>query len=362
MTPSSVEPHQPDVVETTGDAERLTLPPLLVMEPLAQYLDQHDLGSGRIEVRRIGQGHSNVTYELQRGDERIVLRRPPRQPYARSAHDMVREARFIAAISDCARVPKVIAVCEDEAVIGAPFYLMEYVDGEVIGPSFPKQVWAENDRSRLGAELVDTLVEIHAIPDPDSLLGRGRKSTDYLQRQISNFGKLWEEGKTREIKAVGRAARWLRENLPRSPANTIVHGDFRLGNAMFARSSVPRLKVMLDWEMATIGDPLADVGYMLAMWAEPGDPDTPMKRLSEATLKPGFPGRLELRQRYSARTELDLDAIYWYEVLALWKAAIFLEGSYRRYLAGSTDDPFFAELDEGVPALGDAIELYLEEF
>ena len=172
----------------------------------------------------------------------------------------------------------------------------------------------------------------------------------------------------------GRVAGWLADHLPTSPATTIVHGDYRLGNVMFAGGAVagasigsgasatgsgagasagerPSLVAILDWELAALGDPLADLGYLTAMWAEPGDPPNPMLDLSAVTRQPGFPTRAQLAARYAERTGRDPAALPWYQVLALWKSAIFLEGSYKRYLSGSTDDSYFARLGEGVPVL-----------
>ncbi|HEX2706635.1 MAG TPA: phosphotransferase family protein [Solirubrobacterales bacterium] len=342
----------PDVVRTVAGQSGLELEPLLVLEPLEAFLDDAGLGSGPIEASAIGGGHSNVTYLLRRGEESLVLRRPPRGPLPPSAHDVLREARLLSALGPLGfRVPEVLATCEDGNVIGAPFYVMPFVAGHVLTATLPPEIGDAGAPARIAEELVDCLVELHAIDVEGAGLAAFGRADGYLERQIKRFGGLLELNATRPLPDLERLAEWLAANIPDSPAATVVHGDYRLGNVMFAPSS-PRLVAVLDWEMATIGDPLADVGYMTAMWAQPDDPPNPVGDLSEVTRLPGFPGREALAERYVAATGLSLDALGWYQVLALWKAAIFLEGSYKRYQAGTTVDTYFARLGEGVEKIG----------
>ncbi len=340
-----------DVVQTAAEAAALELEPLLVLEPLQAFLDAAGLGAGPIEAEEIGEGHSNVTYLLRRGGEKLVLRRPPRGPLPPSAHDVLREARILEALEPLGYpVPAVLARCEDEGVIGAPFYVMPFVEGHILAGELPPALGGAEGARLIGEQLVDRLVDLHAIDfEAAGLAGLGRPD-GYLERQLKRFGGLLEVNATRPLPALERIAEWLAANLPSSPGPTIVHGDYRIGNVMYAPAE-PRLVAVLDWEMATIGDPLADVGYMTAMWAEAGDPPNPVGDLSEVTRLPGFPTRAELVRRYEEATGLSLAALAWYQVLALWKAAIFLEGSYRRYQAGTTVDPYFAGLGEGVEKL-----------
>jgi aminoglycoside phosphotransferase (APT) family kinase protein len=343
-----------DVVRTIAETEQLGRPPLLILEPLAAFLDRHGIGAGPIDAVPIGAGHSNVTYLLTRGDARIVLRRPPRPPFPPSAHDVVREARIQRALAGRARVPEVLAVCEEPGVIGAPFYLMAYVDGQVIGASLPHEI-ATKDRERIGHQLVDALVELHSVDPAEAGLAGLARPDGYLQRQVRRFAGLWEEGRTRDIPAIDDATAWLHDHMPQSPRATVVHGDYRLGNVMFhRRHGAIELRAILDWEMATLGDPLADLGYLTASWAEPADEENPILQLSAATRAPGFSSRRDLCERYAERSARSVAGLAWYEVLATWKAAIFLERSYRRYLAGTTDDEYFAGLADGVPALARA--------
>lgn len=342
----------PDVVRTTAEAAAAALEPLLVLEPLREFLDAAGLGAGPIEdPEPIGEGHSNVTYLLRRGGERLVLRRPPRGPLPPSAHDVLREARLLEVLGPLGfPVPAVLASCEDPAVTGAPFYVMPFVEGRVLTSDLPRE-YPPAAPARIGEELVDCLVDLHAIDfERIGLAGLGR-AEGYLERQLRRFQGLLEANATRPLPELERVAAWLADNVPASPAATLVHGDYRLGNVMFAPAE-PRVAAVLDWEMATIGDPLADVGYMTAMWAEAADPPNPVADLSALTRSEGFPTRAGLARRYAEETGLALDALPWYQVLATWKAAIFLEGSYKRYRAGTTVDAYFAGLGEGVETLG----------
>lgn len=319
------------------------------VEPLAAYLDTLGIGTGPARIEAIGEGHSNLTFLVEREGARVVLRRPPRGPLPPSAHDVLREARLLGALGPHGTpAPEVLATCEDEAVIGAPFYVMAWVEGHVLTEAMPPALAGQAER--VTECFVDGLVDLHAVDArAPELAGFGRPE-GYLERQLRRFGGLYETNATRPLPDLEAVADWLAANLPESPPSTVVHGDYRLGNVMVAPSPA-RLAAILDWEMATVGDPLADVGYMTAMWSEPSDPPNPVSDLSAVTRGAGFPGRDFLVERYAERTGRSLDALPWYQVLALWKAAIFLEGSFRRFGAGTTADPYFASLEAGVPAL-----------
>jgi aminoglycoside phosphotransferase (APT) family kinase protein len=338
------------IVDTPEEAARLELPPLLVRRPLEACLDAHGLGSGPIEAEPVGQGHSNVTYLIRRGNTELVLRRPPRPPLPPSAHDVLREARLLTAVEPAdVRTPKVLLACDDESVIGAPFYVMERVLGDVIVSELPARLDDDADRGRISEELIDALVEIHAVDWEACGLGDYGKPTGYLDRQLRRFGGLWEHNKTRELPLLDKLVAWLAEHRPESGPATIVHGDYRLGNVMFAPVRPARLNAIFDWELATIGDPLADVGYLVATWAQPGEPANAISALGGLTRQPGFFSRDELIARYEERSGRSMGNVRWYMTLALWKSAIFLEGSYKRRLAGTTDDAFFDLLEQGVP-------------
>ena len=342
------------IVDTPEEAAQLELPPLLVRRPLEAYLDAHALGSGPLEAEPVGDGHSNVTYLIRRGDTELVLRRPPRPPLPPSAHDVLREARLLGAVEGAhVRTPKVLVACDDESVIGAPFYVMERVKGNVIVTALPDALDSEEQRRRVSEELVSALIEIHAVDWEACGLHDYGKPTGYLDRQLRRFGGLWEHNKTRDLPLLDKLVAWLAEHKPESGPATIVHGDYRLGNVMFAPGTPARLNAIFDWELATIGDPLADVGYLVATWAEPGEPHNTISALGGLTRQPGFLRREDLIARYEAGSGRSMSDVRWYMTLALWKSAIFLEGSYKRRLAGTTEDAFFDLLKEGVPDVAD---------
>jgi aminoglycoside phosphotransferase (APT) family kinase protein len=342
------------IVDTPEQAAALDLPPLLVRQPLEAFLDAQGLGSGPLQAEPVGEGHSNVTYLIRRAGGAWVLRRPPRPPLPPSAHDVLREARLLSAVQDTgARTPRVLATCDDETVIGAPFYVMERVEGVVLTSEVPAALDDETSRARIGEQLVDALVEIHAVDWRACGLEGYGKPTGYLDRQLRRFGGLWEHNRTRELPVLDRVTAWLAEHRPESGEATIVHGDYRLGNTMFAPGAPARLAAIFDWELATIGDPLADVGYLVATWAQAGDPDDALFGLSAVTRRPGFPTRERLIARYEERSRRSMSEVRWYMTLALWKSAVFLEGSYKRRLAGTTEDAFFDRLETGVPMIAE---------
>jgi aminoglycoside phosphotransferase (APT) family kinase protein len=299
----------------------------------------------------LGDGHSNPTYAVTRGELSVVLRRPPRPPYPKSAHNVLREARLLRALQATgARVPRVLAACEDESVIGAPFYVSEMMQGDVFTLATPPALDTPEQKLRIADELVDALVEIHAVDWRAAGLEDFGKPVGYTERQVRRFSALLDEYRSRDIPALDRMTAWLQRNIPESPAATIVHGDYRLGNVMYAREAPARLVAVFDWEMATLGDPLADLGYMITMWAEDGDPDGLLK-LSAATTAHGYPGRAELIERYAERSGRSTRDIRWYAILAVWKFCVIMEGNYRRVLSGISDDAFAKRFGEDVPVL-----------
>ena len=333
-------------------------PSLLIDEDaLTRFLEDNVSSEGEWTILRHQAGHSNETFFLQQGERDLVLRRPPLGAFLPSAHDVGREYRVLSALQDTSvRVPRTILDCSDDSVIGAPFYIMEKVDGVVIRTELP-DLFTEEHRRKLGEELIDALVELHAVdPVACGLEGFG-KPTGYLERQLRRWRGQLELTlpHTRPVPDLERAGDWLAENLPESGPTTLVHGDYKLDNVMFANDVPPRLVSILDWEMSTLGDPLADLGWMISFWREPGDEAGNLfAETTRVTELPGFSSRADLIDRYANATGRDVDNLDWYQVLAIWKLAILLEGSYARHLAGMTDDPFFERMKEGVPALAAA--------
>ncbi|MEA2123579.1 MAG: hypothetical protein QOI80_361 [Solirubrobacteraceae bacterium] len=347
-----------DIVRTHADAEGNGRVPLLVTEPLERFLDAAGLGTGELSIEPVGDGHSNHTYVVSREGAEVVLRRPPRPPLPPSAHDVLREARVIGALDGhgvC--VPKVLAVGDDESVIGAPFFIMERVEGEVMTESVPDTLATPEERRRIGEELIDALVEMHAADWRAAGLEGFGKPQGYLERQLRRFNGLWDHNKTREIDAVETVGAWLQEHLPESGEATVVHGDFRLGNTMYAFDAPARLIAIFDWEMATIGDPLADVGYLCALWTQADDPSGGLREhLGKVTRQEGFPTREELVARYEERSGRSVADMRWYMTLAVWKSIVFMEGNYKRAVSGATDDPYLKQFGEGVVELAQQAE------
>ena len=332
-----------------------SLPPLVDEAALAAYLDDRIPGEGELIVQRHQAGHSNETFFLSRGPDEFVLRRPPLGAFLPSAHDVAREYRVLTALRETpVRVPRTVLLCEDESIIGAPFYVMERKHGEVVRDELPDGI-DEAGRKVMGEELVDALVELHAVDFTSCGLDGFGKPTGYLERQLRRWTGQMELTLpyTRPLPDLERLGRWLAEHLPESPPTTLVHGDYKLDNVMFSlEGGSPRLEAILDWEMSTLGDPLADLGWMTSFWREVGDSaDDLFGETGRVTEMPGFGSRMDLIERYASATGRDVSRLDWYVVLAIWKLAILLEGSYARHLAGMTDDPFFARMEHGVPAL-----------
>jgi aminoglycoside phosphotransferase (APT) family kinase protein len=348
----SASPAPDDIVATHEEGAENSREPLLVLEPLREFLTAHELAApADLKARPIGDGHSNVTFALSTG---VVLRRPPRGPLPPSAHDVLREARLLRALEPTpVRAPRVFASCDDESVIGAPFYVMELIDGEVITDSIPGPLDNPTQRGHIADQLIDALVELHAVDWSTVGLEGFGKPTGYLERQLRRFGGLWDHNRTRELPAVEQVGKWLADNRPQSPPATIVHGDYRLGNTMFDAQAPAQLVAIFDWEMATIGDPFADLGYMMIHWSQPDD-EAGRFNLQSVTRQGGFPTRQQLIARYEQRSGRSTGApLDWYVALALWKAVVFMEGNYKRAIEGSTDDPYLKSFGEGVVELAD---------
>ena len=346
-----------DIVATEGEAAGALRPPLVVLDRLEAFLDAHGLGSGPLRVRRIGDGGgSNFSFLVERGEERFVLRRPPRPPLPPSAHDMVREARLQLALAPHGiRLPPILAVCEDDGVLGVPFYVMRFLDGHVVTSELPQGLERPEARARLGEELVDALVEIHAADVRDPALAAFARPGSYLERQVRRFAQLWEVNATRELPVVDEVGRQLEVSVPEPLPDTVVHGDYRLGNLMVEPDRPERVRAVLDWEMGAIGDPRADLGYLLATYAEPGGEASPLG-VSPVTALAGFPTKAELVARYAARSGREIGSLAWFEALALWKAAVFCEAIYGRYTRGElgAEDARAAAFEHSVPLMAAA--------
>jgi aminoglycoside phosphotransferase (APT) family kinase protein len=313
----------------------------LVGPALAQALD--DPGWERhLEATLVSGGRSNLTFELRSDAGEAVLRRPPDGPLLPRAHDMGREARVQRALAGTA-IPVAAILFEDAGdLIGVPFYVMEKVEGYVIR-TLPDG-WADSEQDRRGIAdvLVDTLADLHAIdPDQIGLTGFGRPA-GLGERQVRRWSDQWERSKSRDVPAVDELARLLRAHPPTGPGGAIVHGDFRIDNCLLGKQMPPTIKAVLDWELATLGEPLADLGLFLFYWREPGDVKPALT--PAPTMQPGFPSRAYLAERYAERTGADLSGLKSWVALAHFKSAVVAQGIAARVQAGAMAGQEFGDI------------------
>jgi aminoglycoside phosphotransferase (APT) family kinase protein len=306
-----------------------------------------------LSFERISGGRSNMTFGVRdSAGHAWALRRPPLGKRLGSAHDMGREHRVIAALQETpVPVPPVIGLCEDEAVNDAPFYVMGFVEGPILRSAEEASIFEEADRRAIGDRVVDTLVAIHEV-DPDEVgLGELGRKEAYVERQLRRWQGQWEKSKTRELAVVDDVHDRLSSRIPEQGPATIVHGDYRLDNMILSPSG--EVAAVVDWELCTLGDPLADVGMLLVYWSQAGDDFMPL--FAPATIAPGFPKRDDVRERYAERSGRDLSQIDFFVALGFWKLAIILEGVYARYASGQ-----YGKTDEGFEAFAKVVERLAE--
>nr|WSZ95238.1 phosphotransferase family protein [Streptomyces sp. NBC_00857] len=322
-------------------------PPGLDPEQLRGHLDRARPGlvGGPLDARLIEGGRSNLTYTVTDGTGRWVVRRPPLGHVLATAHDMKREYRVIEALHPTAvPVPEPLLLCDDESVLGAPFYVMEYVAGtpyrtaEQLAPLGPERTHAAV------LALVDTLVDLHAV-DPGAVgLGDFGRPEGFLDRQLRRWGKQLDASRDRELAGIDELHSALGRALPASPAPTVIHGDYRLDNVLLGEDD--RIKAVLDWEMSTLGDPLTDLGLLVMYSARLELPDSPISTTAGAA---GHPTPGELVERYAARSGRDTSAISWYTAFAWFKLAVILEGIHYRHTLGQTVGAGFDRIGDLVP-------------
>ncbi len=285
-----------------------------------------------LSFERISGGRSNLTFSVtDAGGRRWALRRPPLGKGLTSAHDMGREHRVMSALGPTdVPVPPIVGMCEDETVNGAPFFVMDFVEGPILrNQEAAVEAFDETDRHEIGGRVADTLVRIHAV-DPDAVgIGDLGKKQDYVARQLHRWQGQWEKSKTREVPLIDDVHARLVARIPEQGPATIVHGDYRLDNMILSPSG--EVAAVVDWELCTLGDPLADVGMLMVYWAQPGDELIPLEL---PTTAPGFPGRDEVKARYAERSGRNLSEIDFYVALGYWKLGIILQGIIARVAAG----------------------------
>lgn len=315
-------------------------------------------GDGGLTFELIAGGRSNLTFRVRDGAGRdTVLRRPPAGAILESAHDVLREALIVQALRDSGvAVPEVLAICDDRAVTGAPFYVMDHVDGVVLHDAADAaEAFTVPERRRVAENAIDVLARLHRIdPDAHGLGDLGRRDA-YVERQLRRWHRQWQDSRTREVPLVDELHRRLSERIPPQGRSSIVHGDYRLGNLIVGEDATVR--AVLDWELCTLGDPLADLGYTLAWWVTERDGAAhPLG--TGPSQAPGMPGHAELVERYAAATGFDVGRINFYVAFAYWKVACIMEGVRVRDQRSS---PETAPPLEQVPALAELGVLALDQ-
>jgi aminoglycoside phosphotransferase (APT) family kinase protein len=313
-----------------------------------------------LAVDRHEGGFSNETLLVEWDGRDLILRRPPVGDHAEGAHDVLREARVMNAVAGAVPVPEVVATCGDPDVLGSDFVLMERLEGDVLRTSEPERFATPEYRRAVGERLLDTLAAIHAVEYEAVGLAECEFGypEDYLERQVENFTEQldWILPKTeqdREVPHVREVGDWLADNVPDEADHTLVHGDYKLDNLMFAPETPPAVAGVLDWELSTLGDPLADLGWMLVFWRNADDPDPglPEGLVPRFMEHADYPSRRELVDRYEDRTGRAFTNERFYRGLAAYKIVTTTEAMYYRYLSGDADDPLYSALEEGIPKL-----------
>ncbi len=305
--------------------------------PVSRWLDEHIDGiEGPYEFDQITGGRSNLTYRVtDASGTTVVLRRPPTGKVLASAHDMVREHTIISAVGRTGvPVPQTMGVCTDDDVNDAPFYVMSLVGGVVLDSAAAAAGMAIEQRREAGEHLIDVLADLHDVNVDAVGLGDLAKRTGYVERQVRRWTMQWEKSKTRELRSIDEVARRLALDLPEQHGVSIAHGDYRFGNCL-VDTDAGRVTAVLDWELCTLGDPLADVGYLGVYWSDPGEEQA---RPNDPTGAVGFPTYADLLERYARRTGRDLSNIGYYVAFSSWRLAVISEGVYARFLNGSMGD------------------------
>jgi aminoglycoside phosphotransferase (APT) family kinase protein len=326
----------------------------LDVQNLAEYLrDKLEGAQSGIEVKQFPSGHSNLTYLLAADKHEYVLRRGPLGPVAPKAHDMAREYQVLRAVHPhFPEAPKVFHLCEDPKIIGTIFYIMERRHGIILRDRVPPEIEALPNHARLISEaFLDCLVRLHAVDVQSAGLLALGKPEGFLERQVRGWADRWRRSKTEELQQIEAVIEWLNKSLPVSAPATLVHNDYKLDNVMLSAESPARIETVLDWEMAAVGDPLADLGLALCYWSWAAAPELGSHGVKALTSRPGWYTRDELIARYAERTGRDVRHIAYYEILGIFKLAVILQQIYYRFHRGQTSDARFRDFDTRVKGL-----------
>ena len=323
---------------------------------LAAYLRGRLEGSeAPLRVRQFGGGAANLTYLLEYGPREYVLRRPPLGPVAPTSHDMAREFRVLSVLHRAfPPAPRAFVLCEDGSVIGSPFFVMERRHGRVVRRELPP-AWAHlaDAPRRMSLALVDALADLHAVDYAGLGLADLGKPQGFLERQVEGWSSRWERAKLEDVPDMAWVRDWLRERLPARSGASLVHNDYKLDNAMLDPDDPGRLVAVFDWDMCTLGDPLADVGSLLCYWTAPEDPPA-FRAMAMMPAHPGFPSRDELVARYAERSGRGVSELAFYHVLGLYRLAVIAAQIHMRYHRGQTRDGRFAAFGPLVPVVAAA--------
>lgn len=300
---------------------------------------------GGVSIEQFPGGHSNLTYLVRAGGREYVLRRPPLGPVPPKAHDMAREFRVLEAVHPWfPPAPKVFLLCEDASVMGSTFFLMERRQGVVLRRDLPAEFARDPEFPRKTSEgFIDCLAQLHSVDIERRGLAALGRPEGFLDRQVRGWTERWGRAKTEEIAGIEGLLAWLAVNIPQSPRPTLVHNDFKLDNIMLDAHDPGRVEAVLDWEMATVGDPLVDLGCTLCYWTEIGDPAMRGGAMSGITAQPGWLKRSDLVRRYAGKTGCNVSRLGYYEVFGLFKLGVILQQIYYRYHRGQTRDERFRD-------------------
>ena len=321
---------------------------------LAAFLRDHIPNlAGELTVLQFPHGHSNLTYLLRSGTEEWVLRRPPFGSQVKSAHDMGREYRVLSGLSKVfSPAPRPLVFCEDESILGAPFYVMERRRGLILRREWPPELPHDPELLRqMCGSLIDTLADLHGINPGDAGLSDFGKSDGYVRRQIEGWTKRYRDAQTDKVPEMEAAAEWLGTRMPPESGTSLIHNDFKFDNVAFDPDCPTRVSTVFDWEMATIGDPLMDLGTSLGYWVEASETAQLTASFVGPTWLPGALTRKELVERYAERRGLASCDMRYYHVFGLFKIAVIVQQIYVRFARGFTSDTRFANLDSCVRQL-----------
>jgi aminoglycoside phosphotransferase (APT) family kinase protein len=334
----------------------------LPVERLAAYLEERipDF-TGPLVVEQFPQGHSNLTYLVRVGETELVLRRPPFGNQVKSAHDMAREYRVLSRLAAVyAPAPRPILHCEDENVIGSEFYVMERRSGLILRKTIPAEVTIDSQAAkRLSTALIDNLVRLHSLDYKEAGLGDLGKPDGYVRRQVTGWAGRYEQARTDDVPSMERLAAWLASQIPPESGAAIIHNDYKYDNLILDAAELTHIVAVLDWEMATIGDPLMDLGATLGYWIEASDPEPLRLAAFGPTALPGSLTRRELLDRYQEQSGRTVSNPVFYYAFGLFKLAVIVQQIYARYVRGHTRDPRFAHLNQLVTLLGEQAERHL---